>query len=148
MLALAAARLGGRGRLRCLDMRHLPRLGQFDLVTCLDDSINHLLDPEDVRDAFRGMAANLAPDGLLAFDVNTTRAYRSAWANTEVTDVEGHVVAWRGLCSAEDSVDGGLGEVQIDVFAPARDGLWTRTVSVHRERHSPIETTPGLVEAA
>ena len=34
-----------------------------DLVTCIDDAINHLLDPDEVAATFEGMRANLAPGG-------------------------------------------------------------------------------------
>jgi hypothetical protein len=57
-------------------MRRLPVLGEFDLITCLDDAINHLLGPDELADAFDCLRANLAPSGLLVFDVNTLAAYR------------------------------------------------------------------------
>ena len=59
------------------DMRTLPVLGRFDLVVCFDDSLNHLLDEADLTAALRSMAANLAPAGLLMFDMNTLLAYRT-----------------------------------------------------------------------
>src|SRR6185369_2545917 len=37
MLALASAKAGGRAELSVQDMRALPALGTFDLITCLDD---------------------------------------------------------------------------------------------------------------
>ena len=46
------------------DMCSLPDLGPFDLVTCLDDAVNYLLDPDDLLAAFRSAARNLRPGGL------------------------------------------------------------------------------------
>ena len=34
------------------DMRDLPSTGRFELVTCFDDSLNHLLDEGDLSSAF------------------------------------------------------------------------------------------------
>src|SRR5215210_2132325 len=42
------------------DVRSLPALGRFDLVTCLDDSLNHLLDEVGLAAAFASLAGNLA----------------------------------------------------------------------------------------
>src|SRR3954453_4305859 len=77
MVAEARRKAGNRAELHLADMRRLPVLGEFDLITCLDDAMNHLMGPDEVAQAFDGFAANLAPGGLLVFDVNTLVAYRS-----------------------------------------------------------------------
>src|ERR1051325_6863301 len=76
MAAIAVAKLSGRTVVHVADMCSLPVYGRFDLVTCLDDAVNHLPSADDVVAALRAMAANLVPGGLLAFDVNTLSAYR------------------------------------------------------------------------
>src|SRR4051812_41635818 len=43
MVAAAARKARGGVRLAIHDMGDLPRLGAFDLVTCLDDAFNYLL---------------------------------------------------------------------------------------------------------
>jgi ubiquinone/menaquinone biosynthesis C-methylase UbiE len=70
MLAAAAAKAPDV-ELVCCDLRELPVLGSFDLVTCFDDSLNYLADVDELLCAFRGISANLARDGLLLFDLNT-----------------------------------------------------------------------------
>ena len=60
-----------------------------DLVTCLDDAVNYLLDADELHDALTGMRRNLRPGGLLVFDVNTLATYRSvfcdgfSWSGTD-----------------------------------------------------------------
>ena len=44
------AKAGGRADVLVADMRRLPVLGEFDLITCIDDAINHLLGPDEVAD--------------------------------------------------------------------------------------------------
>jgi SAM-dependent methyltransferase len=151
MLAIAATKVDDPRRMHLHDMRALPVLGSFDLITCLDDALNHLLSARDVRDALSGMAANLAPAGLLVFDVNTVTAYRTAFASCDVLDVDGRLIAWRGLGdgSAQPGCDG---EVRIDVFSPDADDAdgetWRRTTSVHRERHYPVADISRLAADA
>ena len=76
----AAARAGTEARSRGLvvptaaaDMRHLPvPPGEFDAVVCADNSLAHLLTPEDIASALVTMRAALRNDGLLLL---STRAY-------------------------------------------------------------------------
>jgi SAM-dependent methyltransferase len=149
MLAIAATKIPDPRTILRHDMRSLPVLGSFDLITCIDDSLNHLLSEADVRDALASMARNLAPDGLLVFDVNTLVAYRTAFAACDVFEADDHLFAWRGL-AGPDAQPGCIAEVQVDVFAPARDdaGLWRRTTTTHRERHYPVATIEDLVADA
>jgi SAM-dependent methyltransferase len=118
------------------DMRDLPVAGPFDLITCLDDSLNYLVDPADLVSALRGMAANLAPGGLLAFDVTTLSAYRGLFTAQAVRETDGVVFCWRGQadqsCSAGSPVN-----AQLDVFREESDGAWSRVSVHHHQRHLP-----------
>ena len=66
------------------------------------------------RQALAGMRANLAPTGLLLFDVNELRAYRTFFAETTVVEREGRQLIWRGLASA-DVPPGSICESQMEV---------------------------------
>jgi len=81
MLGLARAKAGDAAWLSVADMRKLPEFGEFDLVWALDDAVNYLLSGEELGEALSGMKANLAPDGLLMFDVNSLQAYRTFFAD-------------------------------------------------------------------
>src|SRR3954465_594608 len=50
------------------DIRQLDEVGEFDLVTCLDDAVNYLTDDGDLDRAFASLGRNLALDGVLVFD--------------------------------------------------------------------------------
>ena len=76
MVELARHKVGPMAELHVADMRRLPVFGEFDLITCIDDAINHLLTLGEVADALSGMYDNLAPGGILVFDANTLAAYR------------------------------------------------------------------------
>lgn len=47
---------------------------EFDHALCLYDSLNYILDPENLKQAFAHIRNALRPTGLLIFDVNTIRA--------------------------------------------------------------------------
>jgi len=149
MLAIAATKVPDPRAVQRHDMRSLPVLGSFDLITCIDDALNHLLSESDVLGALASMARNLAPGGLAVFDVNTIATYRTVFATCEVFDVDDHLFAWRGLTDAEVG-PGGFAELQVDVFAPVADdpAAWRRTTSTHRERHYPCAVVERLAAQA
>ena len=129
------------------DMRTLPVLGQFDLVVCFDDSLNHLLDQADLAAALRSMAANLAATGLLMFDLNTLLAYRSTFAVDRVFESEGITFAWRGE-SRPDASAGCYAAASIDCFVPGTDGCYRRKTSRHEQRHFPPDQVQALLARA
>ena len=51
---------------------HLPT--EFDHAVCLYDSLNYLLDPGQLKQAFANTRSALRPGGLFVFDVNTVHA--------------------------------------------------------------------------
>jgi SAM-dependent methyltransferase len=145
MVELAREKAVGRADVHVADLRRLPVFGRFDLITCLDDTVNHLLSAEEVADALEGLRENLAPGGLLVFDVNTLAAYRAV--PDVVVEDDDRFLRWRGGL-AELSEPGGEAEVVIDVFAHQGDGLWRRSLSRQRHRHHPVEELRELVEDA
>ena len=61
------------------DMRRLPFRRKFARVTCLYDSLNHLLDAADLTFAFRSMREVMEQDSLLLFDMNHPEIYPEVW---------------------------------------------------------------------
>jgi ubiquinone/menaquinone biosynthesis C-methylase UbiE len=146
MLARARSRAPGVP-LVTADMRALPALGEFDLVTCLDDALNYVTEEADLLAALRGIRRSLAPWGLAIWDVNTQAMYRSAFAQTWAVEEDGErLVLWRGR-TPEDFAAGGLAAAVIDVFESG-DGGWTRSSSRHEQRHWPAAGMAALADAA
>jgi SAM-dependent methyltransferase len=143
----AAALRAPNARLVHADLRELPRLGGFDLVTCFDDSFNYLLDEAELAAGFAGVARNLRRGGLVVFDLNSLSAYRTTFASDSVSEREGVVFAWRGL-GTPDAAPGCSAESQIDVFAPGSGGSYERVVSRHRQRHFERGTVLALLDEA
>jgi SAM-dependent methyltransferase len=114
------------------DMRYLERLGEFDLITCLDDAVNYLLDVEDLEGFFRGVALNLAPGGLAVFDANSVRAYENEFARDWLAEDASCFIAW----SAKPSDGGAPDRHRAVVHIFARQGAgWSRRQSIHEQRH-------------
>ena len=71
------------------DMVGFKVAGKFDLVTCTFDSVNYLLDIDEVGAMFRRISAVLRPGGLFIFDTNTRKLYISHLDETQKHVLDG-----------------------------------------------------------
>ncbi len=140
MLRLAREKTDGAVQLERADMRALPRLGSFDLVWSIDDAMNYLLSADELAAALAGMRDNLAPGGLLVFDLNAHRTYRTAFVERHVVESGEMRLIWSGrtepnvpvgaICEAHLSVEGNAGAAK---------------AHLHRQRHFPeVEVLDAL----
>jgi SAM-dependent methyltransferase len=135
MLAVARRRLGPTVPLLAADMRDLRGSSDADLVTCLDDAINYLLDDDALYEGLAGLASLLAPGGLLIFDTNTSRTYREVFGGTRAFERDGVLFAWRGH-SDGDFEPSSLAAATVDaVWKPNDADQWRRITSEHVQRH-------------
>lgn len=68
-----------------------------DIVTCLFDSVNFLLEPSLVEKAIREFARVLAPNGVLYFDIVTERMVTEHFENQKWTEDNGRFsTTWEG----------------------------------------------------
>lgn len=104
MLEVAAREGGDAVALHVADMRNLPKLGDFDLVLSLNDSVNYLLGDGDLARALAEMEANLAKNGLLVFDVNSSSTFASGYGEVRAVEHEGSQWVWTGKGEIAPSV--------------------------------------------
>jgi SAM-dependent methyltransferase len=147
MVARAAAKAGDRARIEVCDMRALPRLGEFDLVCCLDDSINYVLSGEELEATLAGLARNLAAGGVVVFDANSLLTYRTFFASMTVLAGDEHVLVWDGHASA-DFAAGALAQATLEALNRRDDGSWWRERSTHHQRHHARETVQRALRRA
>jgi SAM-dependent methyltransferase len=129
------------------DMRFLPAIGPFDLVLCLDDAVNYLLDEDGLAAAMTSATAVMATDALLIFDVNTRTTYTGAFARDRITSDEERTILWRG--HGLEPGDGRLARATVEVFARTDEGgLWRQIVSEHCQRVWQHEELTRALDAA
>lgn len=142
MVEIAREKAGERATISVADMRELPRLGEFDLVWAVNDSVNYLLDTEELAAALSGMARNLSPSGVLLFDVNTLRVFRTFFCEENVVERGGRRLVWQGKGAAETVEPGSIGEATL---AAEDDSMATHT---HRQRHFTETELRDAIDAA
>lgn len=116
------------------DMRDLPRVGEFDLATCLDDSLNYLLSDEELECAFAGVARNVRPGGFFIFDLNSLAVYETLFAQNAIVATDEAMFCWRGT-GEPDVEPGATYEATIEIFSENDGECWTPTSSRHLQRH-------------
>jgi SAM-dependent methyltransferase len=141
MAAQARERAGvDPARVVVADMRDLPPLGRFDLVTCLDDAVNYLLTDADLRAAFRSVARLLAPAGVYVFDANSVATYRASFSHRATFEQPLAAAIWRGETTTPIG-PGAVCAASIEIAgAPA--------LSRHVQRHHPEPAVRRALAAA
>jgi len=113
-----AKKRNSRLPLAVADLRALPFRGAFDLVTCLFDSINFILDDGELRQAVAGLGASLAPGGILFFDVVTERMVRDHFEGPGWSEHNGRFKTyWKTVYDGETRI--AETEVRVNHRAPA-----------------------------
>ena len=80
----------------CQDMRKIDLYGTVDTVICSLDSINHLVEKQDVQNCFDKVSLFLNKGGYFIFDVNTIYKHQNILANnTFVYDTENVYCVWQ-----------------------------------------------------
>lgn len=117
-----------RGKIVCQDMCELELNRKFDLITCVLDSTNYILDNESVENYLRGVYNHLKEDGLFVFDINSYYKISEVLGNNIYTyDSEELFYAWENIF--EDDIV----EMNLNFFI--KDGeVYERFTEVHEER--------------
>ncbi|OOB76424.1 SAM-dependent methyltransferase [Clostridium haemolyticum] len=117
-----------KAKLVCQDISNLKLNKKFDLITCVLDSTNYILEVEDLKRYFSSVKDHLKEDGLFIFDINSYYKLTNILGNNIYNYDEDDVVyIWENLLE-EDIVD-----MYITFFIKSGD-MYKRFDEEHRER--------------
>ncbi|WP_369902558.1 class I SAM-dependent methyltransferase [Bacillus manliponensis] len=88
MLTVAQQKLGEKGHMIPFyqqDMRELDVPGEFDCVAIFCDSLNYLLQEDDIKETFRRVYHHLHTDGLFLFDIHSLYKIHHVFQNETYT---------------------------------------------------------------
>jgi ubiquinone/menaquinone biosynthesis C-methylase UbiE len=143
MIEAARAKVGDRAELLVADMRELPALGEFDLIWSINSALNYLLTSDELTAALVGMRRNLAPKGLVLFDLMSLKTARSFFTEEFAVEREGKRFHWKGAFAPGDVVAAGAvggGRLEEEGKPTPVDG--------HRMRHFGETEVLAAIEAA
>ena len=127
--------------LLCQDLCELDLYGTVQCIICLQDTLNHIKNPENVALCFKRFSLFLERGGLFIFDINSLYKHKISLGNNSfVLENENVLCAWRNEYEAkDDSV-----KMQLDLFSTENGKEYFRNTEFIREIYIPqdwIENT-------
>ena len=127
------------------DMTEFELYGTVRAVVSVCDSLNYLLEGEELLQTFRLVNNYLDPGGIFIFDMNTEYKYRELLGSCTIAEnrEEGSFI-WENDYDEES----GINEYDLTLFVRREDGLYEKSEEVHYQRAWSSEKVKELLKAA
>ena len=126
------------------DMRELDLYCTCGTVLSVCDSINYLLEDDDVIETFKLVNNFLFPNGVFIFDFNTLHKYRDVIGDVTIAENrEDCSFIWDNYYHEEEHIN----EYDLTIFAKCGEGdVFKRSVETHYQRGYTLEEMKSFVE--
>ncbi|GKU23893.1 class I SAM-dependent DNA methyltransferase [Clostridium folliculivorans] len=126
----------------CQDMSELSLNRKFDLVTCVLDSTNYILDTEDLKNYFLSVKRHMSENGIFVFDINSYYKLSEILGNNIFTyNSEEIFYTWENIFEDE------IVEMNLTFFVKEGD-LYERFEEIHEERAYKEDFIESMVKDA
>ncbi len=126
------------------DMRELELYGTVGAVVSVCDSLNYLLDEEDIVQTFDRVNNYLYPQGIFIFDFNTVYKYQTVIGDATIAENrEDCSFIWENYYHEDEEIN----EYDLTVFV-AENQLFRRFQEVHYQRGYRLSQMKALLERA
>ena len=121
-------------------------LGQkMDLICSCCDSINYLLEEEEIRRTFVQVEKHLTSQGLFVFDMNTAYKYKEVLgSDTFAEQTESAAYIWENDYDEETAIN----SYEVSFFIKDKEGKYERTIENHYQRAYSIKTIEKILKEA
>lgn len=150
MLSIAmqkAEKSGNQILYLCQDMRELDLYSTVGCIYSVCDSLNYLLEDEDMEETFRQVHNYLYPGGIFIFDFNTLYKYREVIGDTTIAENrEDCSFIWENYFYEEEHVN----EYDVTIFVKEEEGSDTfrRFEETHYQRGYTKKEMEAFVKKA
>lgn len=115
----------------------------YDAAISTFDSLNHILDLDELETAFRNVSAALKPGGRFVFDLNLDAGYRAGWNGATGDSLEDHAYIWKNSYDPDQR----LARFDATLFR-LEEGQWQRSdVTLWQRCYAPEEVLAALERA-
>ena len=130
----------------CQDMRDLDLYSTVGTVISVCDSINYLLEDEDVEDTFSLVNNYLYPGGLFIFDFNTVYKYETVIGDDTIAENRDNCsFIWENYYHPEEHIN----EYDLTIFAKEeKEELFRRFSETHFQRGYTLPEMEQFVKGA
>lgn len=127
------------------DMREFELYGTVRAVYSACDSVNYILEEEELLEVFKLVNNYLDPGGLFIFDINSSFKYHELLAeNTFAETREEGSFIWENYFDEEE----GINEYDLTLYIEEEDGRFARFQEMHYQKCYELNTIKILIEAA
>ena len=129
------------------DMRELDLYCTAGTIVSVCDSVNYVLEDEEIIETFRLVNNFLYPGGVFIFDFNTLFKYRDVIGDTTIAENRDDCsFIWDNYYDDDSHIN----EYDLTIFAKvdSEKELFTRSVETHYQRGYTLDEMKGFVEAA
>ena len=129
------------------DMRELELYSTVDAVVSACDSVNYILDMEELTEVFRLVNEYLEPGGVFFFDFNTKHKYRDIIGDQTIAeDREECSFIWDNYYYEEECVN----EYELTLFIQEAEDetLYRKYQETHLQRGYTLDEMKTMIEAA
>ena len=127
------------------DMREFELYGTVGAVVSVCDSINYLLEEEEVLRTFKLVHTYLYPGGVFIFDFNTVYKYSQIIGDATIAENrEDCSFIWENYYHEAEEIN----EYDLTIFVRSKEALFQRFQETHYQRGYRLEQMCRLVEQA
>lgn len=150
MLSIAmqkAEKSGNQILYLCQDMRELDLYSTVGCIYSVCDSLNYLLEEEDMEETFKQVHNYLHPGGIFVFDFNTLYKYREVIGDTTIAENrEDCSFIWENYFYEEEHVN----EYDVTIFVKEKEGgdTFRRFEETHYQRGYTKKEMEAFVKKA
>ena len=127
------------------DMREFELYGTVKAVVSICDSINYILEEDDLREVFSLVNNYLDPKGVFIFDFNTEYKYREVLGNQVIAeDRDECSFIWENYYDEETRIN----EYDLTLFIPEAGELYRRYAETHYQRNYKVEQIVDFLQQA
>uniref|UniRef100_UPI004055E5C9 class I SAM-dependent DNA methyltransferase n=1 Tax=Acetatifactor sp. TaxID=1872090 RepID=UPI004055E5C9 len=127
------------------DMRELELYSTVGTVVSVCDSVNYILEEDELLKVFSLVNNYLYPGGIFIFDFNTEYKYREVIGDTTIAENrEDCSFIWENYYDPEQEIN----EYNLTIFVQEEDDIFRRFTETHYQRGYTVEQMRRLVEQA
>lgn len=129
----------------CQDMRELELYSTVGTVISVCDSVNYILDEEELLEVFLRVNNYLYPGGVFIFDFNTDYKYREVIGDTVIAENRDNCsFIWENYYDSNDAIN----EYDVTVFVKEEGELFRRFTETHLQKGYTVDSITSLLERA
>lgn len=124
------------------DMRSFELYGTVGAVYCVCDSINYIMDYDELVQVFRLVNNYLDPGGVFVLDFTTEANYQDTLRAVPIVESDGDdVLIWENIYDEEE----GVNEHRLTFFLCSEDGRYDRIEEIHCQRAYSLTDIQGAL---